>query len=116
ARWRACWRGGRWLRRHKDDNANGGFLAAVGAARNDMAQRDHTMNIHLTLNGQPAELNAGPGESLMTALRRSGCWSVKHGCETGECGACSVLLDGALVPTCVLLAGQAEGRSVTPVE
>src|SRR3990172_4956069 len=74
------------------------------------------MNIHLTLNGQPKTLTCAPDESLMTALRRAGVWSVKHGCETGECGACSVLLDGKLVPTCILLAAQAQGRSVVTVE
>ncbi|MBP7693852.1 MAG: molybdopterin-dependent oxidoreductase, partial [Anaerolineales bacterium] len=42
--------------------------------------------------------------------------SVKHGCESGECGACSVLLDGRLTPTCVLLAPQVEGRTVVTVE
>ena len=74
------------------------------------------MNISFTLNGQSKSLECAPGEWLMTALRRSGCWSVKHGCETGECGACAVLLDGKLVPTCVLLAGQAEGRAIVTVE
>ncbi len=74
------------------------------------------MNIHLILNGQPVHLTCLPDESLMTALRRAGVWSVKHGCETGECGACSVLLDGKLVPTCILLAAQANGRSVVTVE
>ncbi|MDW8327808.1 MAG: molybdopterin cofactor-binding domain-containing protein [Anaerolineales bacterium] len=74
------------------------------------------MNIHLTLNGQPATLICEPHETLMAVLRRHGLWSVKHGCETGECGACSVLLDGRIAPTCVLLAAQAEGRSVVTVE
>src|SRR5688500_15403050 len=74
------------------------------------------MNIQLTLNGHSKSLEAAPGESLMSALRRSGCWSVKHGCETGECGACAVLIDGALTPTCITLAGQAEGRQLVTVE
>ena len=74
------------------------------------------MNLQLTLNGQPLQLDCVPGESLMSALRRSGAWSVKHGCETGECGACSVVLDGKLVPTCILLAAQADGKSVVTLE
>jgi putative selenate reductase molybdopterin-binding subunit len=74
------------------------------------------MQVELTLNDTPLTFNAEPGERLMTALRRAGCWSVKHGCETGECGACAVLIDGQLTSTCVLLAGQAEGRRITTVE
>ena len=74
------------------------------------------MEIHLTLNGQRQTLTAAPGESLLQALRRAGVWSVKHGCETGECGACAVLIDGALTPTCVTLAAQAEGRQLVTVE
>src|SRR5574337_1037962 len=74
------------------------------------------MNIQFTLDGRPKTLDCAPGESLMSALRRAGCWSVKHGCETGECGACSVLFDGRLVPTCILLAAQANGRSIVTVE
>ena len=74
------------------------------------------MDITLNLNGQSQSVSAAPGESLMSALRRSGCWSVKHGCETGECGACAVLIDGALTPTCITLAGQAEGRRIVTVE
>jgi putative selenate reductase molybdopterin-binding subunit len=74
------------------------------------------MNVNLTLNGQDCRLECQAHESLMSVLRRAGCWSVKHGCETGECGACSVLLDGESVPTCVLLAGLAEGRRVETVE
>lgn len=74
------------------------------------------MKIQFTLNGEPKQLDCEPGESLMALLRRSGCWSVKHGCETGECGACSILLDGRIAPTCVMLAGQADGRSIETVE
>ena len=74
------------------------------------------MNIQFSLNGQLKQFDCEPGESLMMLLRRSGCWSVKHGCETGECGACSILLDGRIVPTCVLLAAQADGHEVVTVE
>lgn len=74
------------------------------------------MPIQVTINGKNVTLDAAPGQSLLSALRQAGYWSVKHGCETGECGACSVLLDGKLVPTCVMLAGQAEGHSIETVE
>jgi putative selenate reductase molybdopterin-binding subunit len=74
------------------------------------------MNIQLNLNGQTRAFAVEPGETLMALLRRSGVWSVKHGCETGECGACSVLVDGKLMPTCVILAAQMDGRSITTVE
>ena len=74
------------------------------------------MLVQLTLNGQPREFDCAPGDSLMEVLRRSGCWSVKHGCESGECGACSVIVDGRLTPTCVMLAPQGEGRSVATLE
>jgi len=72
--------------------------------------------VKLNLNHQPKQFECDPGESLMSLLRRNGCWSVKHGCETGECGACSVLLDGKIVPTCVMLAGQADGHTLETVE
>ena len=74
------------------------------------------MNVEFILNGQKFDINCAPYESLMDVLRRSRLWSVKHGCETGDCGACSVLLDGNLVPTCVLLAGQVKSRSIVTVE
>lgn len=74
------------------------------------------MQIQFNLNGQQQTADCRPDESLMAFLRRSGLWSVKHGCETGDCGACSVLVDGKITPTCVMLAGQVDGRSVTTLE
>ncbi len=74
------------------------------------------MKIQINLNGQTRTFAIEPGETLMALLRRSGVWSVKHGCETGECGACSVLVDGKLMPTCVILAAQMDGRAITTVE
>lgn len=74
------------------------------------------MIVDFVLNAEPKRIDCEPGETLMSALRRNGCWSVKHGCETGECGACSILLDDQLAPTCVLLASQVQGRTVTTVE
>ena len=74
------------------------------------------MNIHFKLNGKDTDLVVIQDESLLTALRRAGIWSVKHGCETGECGACSILMDGKLVPSCVMVAPQADGHEIETVE
>ncbi len=74
------------------------------------------MKLSFTLNGAPVAFECEAHETLLDVLRRNQVWSVKHGCETGECGVCSVLLDGRIAPTCVLLAPQAEGRSVVTVE
>lgn len=74
------------------------------------------MEITLRLNGQEVRLDVRPGQTLLSALRENGYMSVKHGCETGECGACTVLLDGLPVSSCVMLAAQAAGHSITTVE
>ena len=74
------------------------------------------MNISIELNGQKVDLAVKPNETLLDALRRAGCLSVKRGCQTGECGACSVLIDGKLVNSCMLLAPQVNGRSITTIE
>jgi putative selenate reductase molybdopterin-binding subunit len=74
------------------------------------------MRIHLTLNHQERDVEVRPDETLLETLRRMGCLSVKHGCETGECGACAVLLDGGLTPSCILLSAQADGHRVLTVE
>ena len=74
------------------------------------------MQLDLTLNGQAVTWEVAPSESLLDALRRHGIFGVKHGCETGECGACTVVLDGVAVTSCTMLAAQAGGRAVTTVE
>jgi len=74
------------------------------------------MDIQFTLNGQPVVLSVKANETLMTALRRGGMFSVKHGCETGECGSCTVLIDGKPVPSCLTLATQMAGRTVITLE
>jgi aerobic-type carbon monoxide dehydrogenase small subunit (CoxS/CutS family) len=72
--------------------------------------------IELTLNGVERSVPVELGESLLEVLRREGFTSVKHGCDTGDCGACAVLLDGAAVNSCMILAVTADGRAVTTVE
>jgi putative selenate reductase molybdopterin-binding subunit len=72
--------------------------------------------ITLTINGQERRLRARPNDRLLDVLRRAGYHSVKHGCETGECGACTVLLDGEPVSSCVVLAAQADGCDIVTAE
>ena len=74
------------------------------------------MKLELTLNGRPAAWEIAPGETLLDALRSHGVWSVKRGCETGDCGCCVALLDGQPVPTCVVAAARARGAAVTTLE
>jgi carbon-monoxide dehydrogenase small subunit len=74
--------------------------------------------LRLTINGEPRETEvAWGGESLLYALReRLGLPGAKNACEQGECGSCSVYLDGTLVCSCLVLAAQADGRDVVTVE
>jgi aerobic carbon-monoxide dehydrogenase small subunit len=75
------------------------------------------MRIELTVNGEKRETEVWPGESLLYALReRLELPGSKNACEQGECGSCSVLLDGSLVCACLVLAAQADGRDVVTVE
>jgi aerobic carbon-monoxide dehydrogenase small subunit len=75
------------------------------------------MRIALTVNGEPQEADVWGGESLLFALReRLGLPGSKNACEQGECGSCSVLLDGTLVCACLVLAAQADGHEVVTVE
>ncbi|MBA2394440.1 MAG: molybdopterin-dependent oxidoreductase [Ktedonobacteraceae bacterium] len=74
------------------------------------------MDLELSINGVIESLDIAPSELLLTLLRREGYSSVKRGCETGECGACTVLVDGVPRPSCVMLAAQAGGCTLTTVE
>lgn len=74
------------------------------------------MKLRLDVNGSDLEIEAAVGDSLLKVLRGQGVFGVKHGCETGECGACAVLLDGKPVNSCVYLAAQAEGRRIETIE
>jgi putative selenate reductase molybdopterin-binding subunit len=74
------------------------------------------MELELRINGVVKSMEASPADSLMAVLRREGYFSVKHGCETGECGACTVLVDGVPRPSCVMLAAQAGGCTLTTTE
>ena len=73
--------------------------------------------LEFELNGRRVSCQARSNQSLLDLLRNGlGVTSVKRGCEQGECGACTVLIDGSLVASCLVLAPQAEGRSVTTVD
>ena len=75
------------------------------------------MRIELAINGDRQEADVWPGESLLYALReRFGLPGSKNACEQGECGSCSVFLDGELVCSCLVLAAQADGHEVVTVE
>jgi len=73
--------------------------------------------VHLTVNGNPATLDAEPRVTLADALRGELRLTGTHlGCEHGVCGACTIIVDGAAMRSCLMLAVQAEGRDITTVE
>ena len=75
------------------------------------------MRVALTVNGEPMEAEVWEGESLLYALREHmGLPGSKNACEQGECGSCSVLMDGTLVCACLVLAAQADGHEILTVE
>jgi aerobic carbon-monoxide dehydrogenase small subunit len=75
------------------------------------------MRIAIRINGEEQQADCWEGESLLFALREKlGFPGSKNACEQGECGSCSVLLDGTLVCACLVLAAQADGHDVTTVE
>src|SRR4030066_1964951 len=74
------------------------------------------MEVNLHINNQTLAVTTAPGETLLKLLRRSGYFGVKHGCESGECGACTILLDGKPVNSCLILAAQAEGHDIQTIE
>jgi carbon-monoxide dehydrogenase small subunit len=82
----------------------------------EIARADR-VRIDLVVNGERREADVWAGESLLFALREHlGLPGSKNACEQGECGSCSVLLDGELVCACLVLAAQADGHEVVTVE
>jgi aerobic carbon-monoxide dehydrogenase small subunit len=76
-----------------------------------------SVSFELTVNGQRVVADADPTRSLLMVLRDDlGFYGSKNACEQGECGSCSVLVDGVLVCSCLVPAGQAAGRAITTVE
>lgn len=75
------------------------------------------LHIRTTINGEGTEFLCDPHESLLDSLRDGlGLTGTKEGCATGDCGACSVILDGRLVPSCLVLAAEVQDRAVTTIE
>jgi aerobic carbon-monoxide dehydrogenase small subunit len=76
------------------------------------------MRLQCTINSRSCAVDdVWEGESLLFVLReRLGLWGSKNACEQGECGSCTVILDGALVCSCLVAAGQADGREIVTVE
>ncbi|MDX1675403.1 MAG: (2Fe-2S)-binding protein [Longimicrobiales bacterium] len=73
--------------------------------------------IRFTLNGQPTELDVDPGRTLLWVIRSDlGLTGTKYGCGESHCGACTVLIDGRAVPSCIMPASSIEGREVTTIE
>jgi len=73
--------------------------------------------ISTTVNGDPQEFLCDAGDSLLDALRwQMGLTGAKEGCGTGDCGACTVMLDGEMVCSCLVFAAEAEGRRVETIE
>ena len=73
--------------------------------------------LHCTVNGKPVEVGYDLRESLLDTLRdRLGLTSVKRGCEVGECGACTVLVDGVAIDSCIYLTAWCEGKHILTVE
>src|SRR5512136_641502 len=75
------------------------------------------VRVSTLINGEEVEFLCEPRQSLLEVLREDlGLTGAKEGCNAGTCGACSVILDGVLVNACLVLAVEAEGRSITTVE
>jgi len=75
-----------------------------------------TLPLSVKVNGETRQWTIAPGDLLLDVLRREGFFGVKRGCEKGECGACTVLLDGRPVNSCLVFAAQTEGREVLTIE
>ena len=74
------------------------------------------MELKLKLNGKPVTDHIEPGLLLIDFLRAHGCYSVKRGCETANCGLCTVLMDGKPILSCSMLAARAAGHSIQTLE
>jgi len=72
--------------------------------------------ISLQVNGEAKQWMVAPGDLLLDVLRREGYFGVKRGCESGECGACTVLVNGKAVNSCLVFAAQADGCELLTIE
>jgi len=75
------------------------------------------VHVSTTVNGEPTEFLCEPYETMLDALRGAlGLTGSKEGCSSGDCGACSITLDGRLVCSCLMLAAEAEGHEIRTIE
>jgi carbon-monoxide dehydrogenase small subunit len=75
------------------------------------------LHVSATVNGEPTEFLCEPQQTLLDALRDElGLTGTKEGCGSGDCGACSVIVDGRVVCSCLVLAAEAEGSDITTIE
>src|ERR1700720_1540875 len=75
------------------------------------------VHVRAAINGEPVEFLCDAHETLLTALRDAvGLTGTKEGCATGDCGACSIIMNGRLVPSCLVLAPEAENKTITTIE
>jgi carbon-monoxide dehydrogenase small subunit len=75
------------------------------------------IHVQTTINGEPVEFLCEGHATLLTALRDAvGLTGTKEGCATGDCGACSIIMNGRLVPSCLVLAPEAESKTITTIE
>jgi carbon-monoxide dehydrogenase small subunit len=82
-----------------------------------MAAQSDAVSVSIAVNGTTHETTVAPHQLLVDFLRDTlGLTGTKVGCETGQCGACIVLVDGASVKSCAMLAAQADGAKVTTIE
>ncbi len=75
-----------------------------------------TLRIRVTINKIEKELIIEPGEILLDVLRREGYYGVKRGCDEGTCGACTIILNGKAIKSCIILAAQAHNGEITTIE
>jgi len=94
------------------------FVARKGAKLAKKPQMTkHKSHIRFVLNGEPAEVAFAPHKTLLEVLREDlNLTGTKHGCELGECGTCTVLVDGRSILSCLMLGLDVEGREVTTIE
>ena len=74
------------------------------------------MNITMTLNGKKISADIDADMLLIDFVRDHGCYSVKRGCETANCGLCTVLMDGTPILSCSMLAARADGHTIQTLE
>src|SRR5580700_2025151 len=91
--------------------------AAIGGPRHGRRVEDMMASVSLTINGKAVRANVEPRTLLVEFLREHQRLTGTHvGCDTSQCGACTVHMDGRAVKSCTVLAGQAEGATITTIE